>query len=67
MMERFKERMDQEESDKAKAQELVDRMERKMATKKKWNVLDRESESLVREHFEDLQLEQDLDQNSKSG
>lgn len=46
--------MKQDEEDNEKTQELVTKMERKIDSQKKKNVLDRESERLIREQDEDL-------------
>lgn len=55
MIERFKAQVKQDEEDNDKTQELVSKMESNMDNQnKKKNVLDRESERLIREQDEDL-------------
>lgn len=55
--ERFRDQVNQDEADSEKTSEIISVVQRRMQHHPKKNVLDRESERLIREQNEELQLE----------
>lgn len=52
--ERFNDKIDEEASDQQKTQEIIQTVEQHMTQPKKTNLLDRESERLIREQHDEL-------------